>query len=156
MNTVQLTIWGVIGALVLFVVIGGVLFVQALRGDRRREEASREEPLEKGLRAGMRRYVGPIRPEHALLNPPLRVGLELLCASCGIPGMGWMMSTRVAIGLPLLAIVPSFVYGFYPVYLAMSGHILDSPYVALRYLPILGVLSATLLAIAERRSPRRI
>lgn len=154
MNTVQLTIWGVIAALVLFVAIGAVLFVQALRGDRERESAT-DGPVEKGFRAGMRRYVGPVRPEHALLSPPLRVGLELVCASCGIPGMGWMMSTRVAVGLPLLAIVPSFVYGFYPVYLAMSGHIVDSPYVALRYLPILGVVSAALLAIAERRSLRR-
>ena len=154
MSTVQLTIWGVIGALVVFVLIGAALFVQALRGDRR-AEGSRQDPADRGFRAGIRRYIGPVRREHALLNAPLRVGLEFVCASCGVPGMGWMMSTRVAIGLPLMAIVPSFVYGFYPVYLAMSGHILDSPYIAVRYLPVLGVASAVLLAIVERRSLRR-
>lgn len=154
MNTVHLTIWGVIAALVLFVGIGAVLFVQALKGDRSAAPEGSEED-ERGLRAGMRRYVGPVRPENALLNVPLRVGLELVCAGCGIPGMGWMMSTRVGVGLPLLAIVPSFVYGFYPVYLALSGHILDSPLIALRYLPFLGVGSATALLIVELRARRR-
>lgn len=153
MNTVQLTIWGVIAALVLFVTVGGVLLVQSLRIDRGDPRAP-VQPDERGLRAGMRRYVGPVKAENAILNPPLRVGLELLCASCGLPGMGWMMSTRVAIGLPLLAVVPSFVYGFYPVYLTVTGHFLDSPYVALRYLPFLGVASATALGIAEWRSRR--
>lgn len=153
MNTVQISIWGIAAALVLFVGIGVVLFVQALRGDRGGEPDTPRE--REGFAASMRRYVGPVRPEHAILNIPLRAGLELVCGSCGIPGMGWMMSTRVAIGLPLLSIVPSVVYGFYPVYLALSGHLLDSPLVALRYLPFLGVGSAALLLATELRARRQ-
>lgn len=153
MNTVQLSIWGIVAALVLFVGIGAVLFVQALRADR--GDGPRGPHEKEGFAAAMRRYVGPVHPQHAILNIPLRAGLELVCASCGIPGMGWMMSTRVAIGLPLLSIVPSFVYGFYPVYLALSGHLLDSPLIAFRYLPFLGVGSASLLLATELRARRR-
>lgn len=153
MNTVHITIWGMVAAVSIFTVVGLLLFVQALRPDP--DAVATHEHDERGFRAAMKRYVGPVERSHALLNAPVRVSLELICASCGIPGLGWMASTRVAVGLPLLAIAPSFIYGFYPVYLAVTGHILDSPLEPLRYLPVLGVTSAGLLALAEWHEARQ-
>lgn len=153
MSTVRITIWAMTAALALFTVVGILLFVQAMRPDPQ-ADAPREPPGSRGLRQAMRRYVGPVERGNALLNPPLRVGLEWICASCGVPGLGWMVSTRVGIGLPLLVIAPSLIYGFYPVVLALNGHILDSPLEPLRYLPFLGVASALALAVVEWRTAR--
>ena len=155
MNTIVVTIWGTIAALVMFTAIGFILVVQALRPDPAERAARRAAGTARlGLGEAARRYVGPVTPDLALLTPPLRVVLEFVGALCGFPGFGWMMSARVAIGLPLLIVAPTIVYGFYPVYLALSGHLVDSPYVAIRYLPFLAVISASALAAAEVRSSR--
>jgi Ca2+-transporting ATPase len=58
---------------------------------------------------------------------------------------------REAAGIVLLTVGPAIVWGFYPVVLAFSGHLLDGPYTATSYLPYLGVASALALAIAEWR-----
>jgi hypothetical protein len=162
----EMTIWGTVAALVMFTVAGLALFVQALRSDpaeRAARAASSQLPAGSGVagpgradfREGVRRYVGPVTPDMALLTPAKRVLLEFVGALCGFPGFGWMTSTRVSIGLPMLLIGPAMVYGFYPVYLAMSGHLADSPHVGIRYLPALAAMSAAVLAIVETRSARR-
>jgi hypothetical protein len=157
-----MTIWGIVAMLVVFIAIGAALFVQGMRQERRvpaddgNGSSADTEPEGRGMRAAMRRYVGPVSPELALLNPPARVGLEFLAALCGFPGLGWMMSTRVSIGLPMLIAGPAIVFGFYPAYLALSGHFTDRPLIALEYLPALAVISATALAVAEVRRLRAV
>lgn len=153
------TIWTTIVMVAFFIVIGAWLFVRALIPDPHRpsDATARQEGIIparsvfRRITSGMRRYVGPISPDVAILTPLKRVALEFVTALCGFPGFGWLMSTRVAIGLPLLCIGPAIVYGFYPVLLALTGHITDSPLVAFRYLPALAVVSASLLAVAEFR-----
>ena len=148
-----MTIAGIAGMLVLFIVVGAVLLVQAMRMERR-QRASDAAGGRPGLRDVVSRYVGPVTPDLALLNPPARVGLELVGALCGFPGFGWMMSTRVAVGLPMLIAGPAIVFGFYPVYLVYSGHITDRPLIGLEYLPFVAVASASALAVAEVRRAR--
>ncbi len=158
MDTGEMTIWGIVAVLVVFIAIGAALFVQGMRQERRdgSGHAVDRDPADRGVRAAMRRYVGPVSPELALLNPPARVGLEFLAALCGFPGLGWMMSTRVSIGLPMLVAGPAIVFGFYPAYLAFSGHYTDRPLIALEYLPALAVISAAALAVAEVRRLRAV
>lgn len=149
------TIWGTIIAMALFTAIGAWLFAKSVRLSPAERAARREERgAARGLADAMRRYVGPVSPDVALLSPVKRVALEFVSALCGFPGFGWLASTRVAIGLPLLCIGPAIVYGFYPAFLAMTGRLSDSPYVALEYLPFLAIVSASALAVAEVRTAR--
>jgi hypothetical protein len=149
----EITIWGLIVALAIFTIGGVAMFVLALRPDRSTAGEPGQGPkardAERGFRAGVHRYVGPVTPDLALLSPARRVLLEFVGAFCGFPGFGWLMSTRVAIGLTLLCLGPALVYGAIPVALAFSGHLSDGPYVAIAYLPTLAVVSATCLALAE-------
>jgi hypothetical protein len=151
-----MAIGGIVGMLLLFLVIGAVLLVQAMAMERRRNAASAAGGVRERLTARdvVRRYVGPVTPDLALLNPPARVAIEFVGALCGFPGFGWMTSTRVWIGLPLLIAGPAIVFGFYPLYLVSSGHIADRPLIALEYLPFLAVASASALAVAEMRHAR--
>lgn len=154
MNTVQISIWSLVAALILFVAISVVLFAQALRPDAEEREA-RKSRSRRPFRDRISAYVGPAGPHLALLSPVKRVALELVSASCGFPGFGWMMSGRVAVGLPLMILGSGFVFGFYPVFLAFTGHFLDSPYVALQYLPAVGIVSAATLGVTEYRFAHR-
>jgi hypothetical protein len=149
----QMTIWGTIIAIALFSCIGVWLFVQSFRPDPTRPSDPRES-RGRTFREAVQRYVGPVSPDTALLTPVLRVLLEAVSTLCGFPGFGWMASTRVAVGLPMLCIGPAIIYGFYPVLLAMTGHLSDSPFVAFQYLPYLAAISASALAVAEIRAAR--
>ena len=156
---VSITIWGLVVALTLFTAVGVAMFVIALRPTARNRDGapsggSAAPAGEAGFGGAMRRYVGPVSPDLALLTAPRRVLLEFVSALCGFPGFGWLASTRVSIGLPLLCIAPAIIYGGYPVYLAMTGHLLDSPYVAIQYLPAVALVSASCLAFAEFRARR--
>lgn len=149
------TIWGTIAAIVIFVTIGVVLVVGELRPDPAERAARRASGAPRvGLKEGMRRYVGPVTPDLALLTPVKRVLLEFVGALCGFPGFGWMASARVSIGLPMLVVAPAIVFGLYPAYLAVSGHLADSPYIAIRYLPLLAIASSSALAVVEVRAAR--
>jgi hypothetical protein len=108
------------------------------------------------LRAASRGYFGPPAPELALLSPLARVGLELVAALCGFPGFGWLFSSRMRIGVPLLIIGPSITFGFYPALLVLSGRVAASPLEPLKFLPVVAVASATALAIAEVRRARAV
>jgi hypothetical protein len=154
MNIMALSMWGIVAVFVIFAIIGAVLVAQSLcpardgrppRGERRA-----------GAREGIRRYFGPVSTKDALLGPVRRVALELVAASCGFPGFGWLMSARPAIGLPMILLGSATVYGFYPAYLILSGRINDGPLVALEYLPLLALLSAGALAIVEMRAARAV
>lgn len=102
-------------------------------------------------RQRVRDYVGEIDPHTALLTPATRPLVELAGAICGFPGLGWLISGRVAVGLVLLIAVPAVVWAFYPVYLSVSGRLAESGFAAVRYLPALAVVSAGSLAAVEWR-----
>jgi len=148
----EFSIWVIIIAIVGFVIIGAMMFVRGLRPDP--GERAETEPLT--FKEGVQAYVGPVTPRLALLSPVKRVLLELVSATCGFPGFGWLVSGRVAIGLPMMVLGPAVVFGFYPVFLAYTGHFDDGPYVAIQYLPALGVISATALGVVEAHYARSI
>jgi hypothetical protein len=151
-------IYSTIAVLVLFVGAGMYLVVRSLRIAGREHRRERGEGYGfSGLQPGrrMKRYVGPVKPEMALLNPPARVAVEFFCSLCGFPGLGWMISGRVAIGLPLFTIGPILTWAVYPLYLSVSNQIMAGAYSALRYLPVLAVTSAGLLAISQIRARKR-
>lgn len=155
MSGVTMSMWAIVAVFVLFIVIGVVLFVQSLRmGHAGATGGANGDARRLTVREGVRRYFGPVTSRHALLGPKRRVALELVAAACGFPGFGWLMSARPAIGLPLIIVGSATVYGFYPVYLVMSGRIAASPLVGLEYLPVLAVVSAGALAVAELRTAR--
>lgn len=107
------------------------------------------------LRQRVRGYVGEIDPHTALLTPATRPLVELAGAICGFPGLGWLISGRVAVGLVLLIAVPAVVWAFYPVYLTVSGRLAESGFAAARYLPALAVVSAGSLAAVEWHDRRK-
>lgn len=152
----ETTIWGTIIALALFIAIGAWLFVRSMQLDPDKRVALQAEGRRArlGIVEAARRYVGPVSPDTAFLTPTGRVALEFVAAFCGFPGFGWLSSTRVAIGLPMLFIGPAIIYGFYPALLATNGHLSDGPLVAFSYLPVLAVVSAAALAVAEVRAAR--
>jgi hypothetical protein len=153
-DTGDMTKSGIVVTLLEYLAIGAILLVQALLHERRSRAGAMVSPTRLGLREAMGRYVGPVHPDLALLNAPGRVALEFVASFCGFPGFGWLASTRVGIGLPMMVLGPAIVFGFYPAYLALSGHFVDRPMIALEYLPVVAVLSATTLAIAEVRRAR--
>lgn len=153
-----IAIYSVIAILLIFVLTGMYLVIRAMRQAAR--EQRRANPLARqlsGLKLRLRakRYVGSASPRMALLNAPARVAIEFFCSLCGFPGLGWMISGRIAIGLPLFVIGPAITWAIYPLYLSMSNEIMAGPYVVLRYLPVLAVTSAGLLAISQVRYARR-
>ncbi|HEY3318552.1 MAG TPA: hypothetical protein VGK50_09035 [Coriobacteriia bacterium] len=140
---VTVAIWSIVALLAVFAAAGVVLLVQALVIAR-----TGIEPLP--LRQRIGRYVGPLGPRATLLSPWNRVLVELVSATCGFPGLGWFSSGRVWAGLVLMLGGSALVWGLVPVALAFSGLLLKSPYAATWYLPIVGVVSATALALDQR------
>lgn len=148
--------WLVTAMLLVFVGVGLVLLtrsLQAARAFHRRVPEPGSEHVTLSERG--RRYVGPVRPDMALLNTPLRVAVEAVTALCGFPGLGWLISGRVVTGVVLLAVVPSLVWGIIPMVLSVTGDIYRGPFVAVGYLPVLAVVSALGLTMAEIRRIRR-
>jgi len=152
-DTGEMTLSGIVVSLLLFLAVGAVLLVQAMVRERKSRRAGAPAPRLQ-LRHAMSRYIGPVNPDLALLNPPGRVALEFVASLCGFPGFGWMVSTRMTVGLPLLILGAATVYGFYPAFLALTGHFTDRPLIAIEYLPVVAVISATTLAIAEVQRAR--
>src|SRR3974377_612753 len=96
------------------------------RKERRLEPGNGEKVRE--LKERIRRYVGPIDPKTALLNPPGRVAVEVVGAFCGFPGLGWLCSGSVFIGLLLICCGPAFAWGLYPVFFPVAGALLATPF----------------------------
>ena len=153
---IQFTVWGLVAFVTLFFAVGFVVTVRALaaaRRERLRVEAVGGPPLT--LRERWRRYEGPVTPDLARLNRPLRVLVEFVCALFGLPGLGWALSARVIPGAILMIVGPLFVWCLYPVYLSVSGKLAQNVYAVVDYLPLLAVISAGTLAVFEARASRR-
>jgi hypothetical protein len=149
-------IGGIIGLLSLFGIVGVAVTIGAIRAaraERRKTEGAPDPSMP--LRERVSRYVGPVEPGMALLNPPGRVAVECFTALCGFPGLGWILSGSVFTGLLLITLVPAVVWGLYPVFLVITGRVLQGPFVAVQYLPGLSLGSAALLAYREVQLARR-
>ena len=173
-SLVTILVYGIIAVLLLFILTGVVTLVAGLRQGRALRRAEREGTAAapapagtpaalgtaaaprgpSGIRGALHRYVGPVEPRHALLNPPARVGIEAFGGLFGFPGLGWLISGKVVTGLVLLVLGPSFIWGFFPVYLIATEKMADHPYLFIEYLPAVSVMSATLLAVYQVRLAR--
>jgi hypothetical protein len=144
-----------IALLAVFGVVGIAVTYSAIRSARREHRLPRLEADEFSLRARIARYVGPVDPSIALLNPPGRVGAEFFTSLCGFPGLGWLLSGSVFTGLVLFCLGPAVVWGFYPVFLVLTGKVGSGPFVAVQYLPGLAIGSSAALAYREIQLARR-
>jgi hypothetical protein len=153
-------IGSIIGLLALFGLVGVAVTVSAIRAARAERRADERhaggdtEGAVLSMRERAQRYVGPVDPGMALLNPPGRVAVECFTALCGFPGLGWILSGSVFTGILLITVVPAVVWGLYPVFLALTGRLLAGPFVAVQYLPGLALGSATMLAYREVKLAR--
>ncbi len=137
------------GVVVVFALIGLGVMIGALRSARTEHNSSGPDNGDVSLRARIDRYVGPVDPQMALLNPPGRVATEFFSALCGFPGLGWLLSGSVFAGLVLICVGPALVWGIYPAFLLLSGRMADGPFIAVQYLPGLAIGSSSLLAYRE-------
>lgn len=137
-------IWGIVGLLALFSASAVVLVGrEILRSRAARTDAPRR------LSSAFSDYIGPVDRRLAPLNPPLRVAVELFCSLFGFPGIGWMVSGRITVGLPLVVLVPAALWMFYPLYISSAWVVLEHPLSVLAVLPPIALLSAGFLAAAE-------
>ena len=154
--TLSFTVWGLVAFVALFFAVGTFVAIKAMfaaHGERVRTEGGGWRGLT--WRERFDRYEGPVTPDLARLNPPLRVLVEFTCALFGFPGFGWVMSTRVVVGVVLMLIGPAFAWCFYPVYLSVSGRLAENVYSLVEYLPLLAAVSAGTLAVVEARAASR-
>jgi hypothetical protein len=154
--TLSFTVWGLVAFVALFFAVGTFVAVRAMftahdEHVRTQHGGSRAT----GWRERFTLYQGPVTPDLARLNPPLRVLIEFVCALFGFPGFGWVMSTRVVVGVVLMLVGPAFAWCFYPVYLSVSGRLAENVYSLIEYLPLLAAASAGTLAVLEVRAARR-
>ncbi len=145
----------IVGLLAVFAIVGLTVTFTALRAAKTELKRSSPQTDPLSLRARIGRYVGPVDPTMALLNPPGRVAAEFFTSLCGFPGLGWMLSGSVFTGLVLICVGPAFVWGLYPVFLLLSGQLDDGPFVAVQYLPGLAIGSSVALAYREIQLARR-
>jgi hypothetical protein len=140
------------GLVVVFALVGLGVMVGALksaRAERKVADRGAGGLGDSSFRSRIDRYVGPVDPRMALLNPPGRVATEFFAALCGFPGLGWLLSGSVFAGLVLICVGPAFVWGAYPAFLVISGRMAGSPFIAVQYLPGLAIGSSALLAYRE-------
>jgi hypothetical protein len=151
---IRLIIFIALAILSVFSLVGLGVFYNALRVGRQERRAAGDEARASDLREKIARYIGPVDPKKTLLNAPGRVAAEFVGALCGFPGLGWMSSGSLFTGLLLICCVPAFAWGIYPVFLAVSGKLASSPYIAVEYLPGVAVASAGMLAYREVKLSR--
>jgi hypothetical protein len=145
-------IYSIIALIGAFGAIGIYLIVKSLR-----YEASRNPrpPVQRNPIRRLQDYVGDADDSKRLLNAPLRVTLEFFLALCGFPGIGWMASGQLAVGLVLVAAVPSIFWAVAPVLMASNGALFRDPFATVRYLPIIAIVSAGGLATSEIMRARK-
>jgi hypothetical protein len=148
---IDIVIYGIAVLIGAFGVLGIYLVFRTLRAESARRGGSHSEG---GPVRRFRAYIGPSKGAKPLLSAPLRVALEFFLALCGFPGIGWMASGRLAPGLLLVAIVPSTVWAVAPVLAASQGALFRDPFATVRYLPLVAVVSAGGLAMAEIHAQR--
>lgn len=144
-------VWAIAGLLALFSIAGVAVVVREAVALRK----SGRQPATLSLRQRFNRYVGPINRSAAPLTPPARVAVEFGAALCGFPGLGWMISGRLQVGLPLIIAVPAMLWAFFPLFISLSGHVFDEPMAVFAVLPAIAVLSSALLAVQERAQTQR-
>ena len=105
----------VMAILTVFSLVGLGVMLNAFRVGRQ-ERPVADGRLEEAheLREKIRLYIGPVDPKTRLLNPPGRVAVEFVGAFCGFPGLGWMCSGSMFIGLLLICCGPAFAWGHLP------------------------------------------
>lgn len=144
---ITLVVWLIVALLALFSASVVVLVSAEASRLRRRGKQRKSRSLSRRLED----YFGPIDLDQAPLNAPLRIGVEFFAALLGFPGIGWMVSGRMKVGLPLVVIAPALLWMLYPLYISSAGVVLDRPLQVLAVLPPLAVFSAGALALAEMR-----
>jgi hypothetical protein len=138
-----------IAFIALFFGVGIFLTVRTLV-ELHRKSGAGAPPL--SLRERIRARVGPVTPQRAPLNAPLRVMVEFVCALAGFPGMGWSLSARLAPGVALMLAGPIFCWMLYPIILYRTGLLATDPYLMIKELPVLATVSALTLAVLETRA----
>ncbi len=151
----MLTIYGITAVLLALIAIGIFLIVVSMRTAHAERKAIEGDPGPLTPLERVRRYEGPISKDMVPYNPVWRVFVELVSGTCGFPGLGWLMSGHVAVGLVLMSIVPSFVWALYPAWVVRTGAFRADAFAAVRYLPYLGAGSALALAVREALPFRR-
>ena len=143
-------------AIIVFLVVffGVGIFVTA-RTLVRIRSAEREGRGEGSMREVIRARVGPVTPERAPLNGPLRVLVEFICSLFGFPGLGWSLSTRLAPGIGMMLVGPIFCWMVYPILLHNAGILATDPYALIKELPFIAAASAGTLAVLEFRAAGR-
>ncbi len=91
----------------------------------------------------------PISRAALMFNPAARILIEFAGAVAGFPGLGWLFSGKIVIGVALLSIVPSFAWALLPAYSIFSGGLVADPFATVRYLPVLAACSAGSLAVVH-------
>lgn len=143
-------LWFVAALLALFSASAVVLLVREMRRLRSLSPRSRD----RSIRRRFAEYVGPVDRKDAPATPAWRVAAEFFSAMLGFPGLGWMVSGRITVGLPLIVAVPAALWLFYPLYIAVTGTLVRDPVRLLWVLPVLAFTSAGSLASAETRGRR--
>jgi len=150
--SVSFTVWALVAFLALFFGAGAYAMVRAMIEARENVASGKAA---RGLSERVRDYVGPVSPDMARLNPPLRVFLEFCCALFGFPGLGWALSARFVVGLGLMLCGPIVAWFVMPVALYYSGALRHDVYLLAIDLPFWAVGSALSLAVVEVRARRR-
>ena len=167
----ELVIYGIVGVLAAFIAVGTVTVIDAMRKARKAgrgslggaddvggsrpagpgapEEDGPPPNAAAGIVDSLRRYVGPVGPEHRLLNTPARIAMEFGSSLFGFPGLGWLMSGKVVTGIALFVLGPGLFYAFLPAYFVVTGRLTEDPYLIARMLPVVAVISAGSLAIHQ-------
>ncbi len=125
--------------LIILLVVGAILSIKAVITARRPHIVSR-----------------PIRREMLIFTPRIWVIVEFAGAAFGFPGLGWILSGKIIIGIGLISIVPSVVWALLPAYAIFSGLLANDPFATVKYLPVLATISAGLLALVQTVSARSI
>ena len=118
--------------LIILLVVGTFLLVKAVKKTRSQPKAAQ-----------------PIKRELLIFNPPTRVFVEFASSLFGFPGMGWILSGKIVIGVGLISIVPSFIWALLPVYAVFSGELANDPFTIVKYLPWMALISAGSLALNQ-------
>ncbi|MDQ6905223.1 MAG: cbb3-type cytochrome c oxidase subunit I [Chloroflexota bacterium] len=111
------------------------------------------------LRNTLARYNGQQHPWRRRIPSGYFLAVEALAASAGFPGLGWIMSGRPLIGLPLAMIGPAIAWGIIPLLASPYGSGLLTPFAngsaLVVYLGTSTVLSSGGLCLALRTWQRR-
>jgi hypothetical protein len=140
---------------ILFSLAGCLLFIKGIMVARQTSAKEYPKTGKLNLIERVKRYEGPIDEDSPFFNPLARIAIEFFSALFGFPGLGWMISGQVFIGLVLMGIIPCFVWAAIPAYLVKTIILKTNPYAPVIYLPALAFISAACLASNQYLIERR-